>query len=61
MSGPDFMEASAERAAMNGLAFFLLGGGPGVADELAQALAERPPGLRIVGAANSAVRTPSCP
>jgi len=49
--GPDFFEASAERAAGDGTSFFLLGGGPGVADELARALSGRHPGLSIAGTA----------
>lgn len=47
--GPDLMEAAAARAAEDGTSFFLLGGGPGVAEALAEALAARHTGLCIAG------------
>jgi N-acetylglucosaminyldiphosphoundecaprenol N-acetyl-beta-D-mannosaminyltransferase len=47
--GPDLFEKAAERAATDGTRFFLLGGGEGVAHQLAQVLARRFPGIRIVG------------
>ena len=48
--GPDLLERAAARAAADGTRFFLLGGGEGVASELAVSLQRRHPGLRIAGA-----------
>jgi N-acetylglucosaminyldiphosphoundecaprenol N-acetyl-beta-D-mannosaminyltransferase len=47
--GPDLFQASAARAASEGMSFYLLGGGVGVADELAKQLTRCYPGLRIAG------------
>jgi N-acetylglucosaminyldiphosphoundecaprenol N-acetyl-beta-D-mannosaminyltransferase len=49
--GPDLMEAAAARAGADGTSFYLLGGGDGVVRELAAALSERYPGLRVAGVA----------
>jgi N-acetylglucosaminyldiphosphoundecaprenol N-acetyl-beta-D-mannosaminyltransferase len=49
VTGIDLTLALAERAAGCGSPLFLLGAGPGVAQAAAQALAQRFPGLRIVG------------
>ena len=49
--GPDLLERAARVAAGDGTAFFLLGGDVGVAEQLAEELRKRYPGLRIVGAA----------
>ncbi len=48
--GPDLLERAAARAAADGTKFFLLGGGEGVASDLAVALQRRHPGLTIAGA-----------
>ena len=48
--GPDLLEYAAARAAADGTRFFLLGGGEGVASDLAVALQHRHPGLTIAGA-----------
>ena len=47
--GPDFMVAMAERAASEGYTSFFYGGNDGVAEELAERLAEMFPGFRCVG------------
>ena len=47
--GPDLMDHAADRAAIDGTSFFLLGGAGGVAEDLAVALKLRHPGLRIAG------------
>lgn len=47
--GPDLLEAATARAAADATPMFLLGGGPGVADDLSGALRESYPGLQIVG------------
>ncbi len=47
--GPDFMLAMAERAAAAGYTSFFYGGNDGIADQLAESLAERFPGFRSVG------------
>jgi len=49
--GPDLLERAARVAAGDGTAFFLLGGDVGVAEQLAEELRKRYPGLRIAGAA----------
>lgn len=47
--GPDLMLALTELSARRGFAQYYLGGGPGVADELARVLQDRFPGLRVAG------------
>jgi N-acetylglucosaminyldiphosphoundecaprenol N-acetyl-beta-D-mannosaminyltransferase len=47
--GPDFLLAMAERAAEKGYTSYFYGGNEGVADQLAQSLAERFPGFTCVG------------
>lgn len=47
--GPDLFEAASARAASDKASFFLLGGGPGTAEKLAQQLSQRHQGLRIAG------------
>ncbi len=47
--GPDLMEQAAARAAGDGTGFYLLGGGPGVASKLAEALRARHSGLNVCG------------
>jgi N-acetylglucosaminyldiphosphoundecaprenol N-acetyl-beta-D-mannosaminyltransferase len=47
--GPDLMLAMAERAAREGWTSFFYGGGEGVAELLAERLAQRFPGFRSVG------------
>lgn len=47
--GPDLMLALSALSAQRGYAQFYLGGGPGVADNLAQAMQRRIPGLRVAG------------
>jgi len=49
--GPDLLEASCARLAVNGMSTFLLGGNDGVAESLAESLSERYPGLQIAGTA----------
>jgi len=48
--GPDLTLQLCERAARRGFTCFFYGGGPGVAERLAEALSRRFPGLRVVGA-----------
>lgn len=48
--GPDLLEAVCSAAAKSGVRVFLLGGEPGVADQLSEALKRRHPGLTIAGA-----------
>jgi len=48
--GPDLTLQLCERAARRGYRCFFYGGGPGVAERLAEALSRRFPGLRVVGA-----------
>lgn len=48
--GPDLMLAICERAAAKGWRSFFYGGREGVPEQLAQRLAERFPGLQVVGA-----------
>lgn len=47
--GPDLMEAAVARAASDQTPMFLMGGGPGVVDDLCQVLCSRHPGLKIAG------------
>jgi N-acetylglucosaminyldiphosphoundecaprenol N-acetyl-beta-D-mannosaminyltransferase len=47
--GPDLMLAVMARSPRSGYRHFLYGGGPGVADELRDRMAERFPGVRITG------------
>lgn len=49
VTGADLVPALAERAARNGYSIYLLGGAPGVAQNAAQILQTRYPGLNIVG------------
>lgn len=49
VAGSDLIYGLAERAAERGYRIFLLGGEPGVADECAQRLQQRYPGLQIAG------------
>ena len=48
--GPDLMERACERAAHTGQRFFLYGGRAAALEMLREALPERYPGLRVVGA-----------
>ncbi len=48
--GPDLMWALTELSAQRGYAQFYLGGAPGVADQLAQVMQARFPGLKVAGA-----------
>ncbi|MEA2136084.1 MAG: N-acetylglucosaminyldiphosphoundecaprenol N-acetyl-beta-D-mannosaminyltransferase [Solirubrobacteraceae bacterium] len=48
--GPDLMERACERAARAGQAFFLYGGRASALEMLREALPQRYPGLRVVGA-----------
>jgi N-acetylglucosaminyldiphosphoundecaprenol N-acetyl-beta-D-mannosaminyltransferase len=52
--GPDLMLAVLERAATEGWRSFFYGGGPGVADRLAERMGERFPGLVVAGTATPA-------
>ena len=47
--GPDLMAAVCERSLSTGWRHFFLGGAPGVAEELAERLAARYPGLQFAG------------
>jgi N-acetylglucosaminyldiphosphoundecaprenol N-acetyl-beta-D-mannosaminyltransferase len=49
VAGSDLIYGMCERAAQKGHRVYLLGAGPGVADEAAAALLKKYPGLRIVG------------
>ena len=49
VSGPDLMLALCERAAQRGYKIFLLGAGPGVAEQAAKNLKDKYPGLVCVG------------
>jgi N-acetylglucosaminyldiphosphoundecaprenol N-acetyl-beta-D-mannosaminyltransferase len=49
VAGADLFGALAERAARAGHRLYYLGAAPGVAEKAAQALAERYPGLKVVG------------
>jgi N-acetylglucosaminyldiphosphoundecaprenol N-acetyl-beta-D-mannosaminyltransferase len=50
VTGVDLMERLCARAAREGIAVYLLGGAPGVAEDAAAILEARFPGLRIAGA-----------
>jgi N-acetylglucosaminyldiphosphoundecaprenol N-acetyl-beta-D-mannosaminyltransferase len=52
VTGVELVERLCARAAREGIAVFLFGGAPGVADEAARALQQRYPGLRIAGTRN---------
>jgi len=47
--GPDLMLAVCRRSVGNGIRHFLYGGNPGIADELAEGLRYRFPGIKVVG------------
>lgn len=47
--GPDFMIELCRHSVERGYRHFLYGGGPGVAEQLAEALRKRCPGLQVVG------------
>jgi len=47
--GPDLMLEVCRRSAGNGIRHFLFGGNPGIANELAEALRRRFPGIEVVG------------
>lgn len=49
--GPDLMQALCARSAERGYSQFLLGGGPGVGEQLAANLQRQHPGLKIAGVA----------
>ncbi|MBO0698083.1 MAG: WecB/TagA/CpsF family glycosyltransferase [Zavarzinella sp.] len=49
VAGSDLIYGLCERAARNGYGVYLLGAGPGVAEEAAAVLTKRYPGLRVVG------------
>ena len=49
ISGPDFMQAFCEQSVALGHRHFLYGGGHGVAEETADALKKRCPGIQIAG------------
>lgn len=51
VAGADLIWKIAEQAASLGQRMFLLGGGPGIADEAGQRLREKYPGLQVVGTA----------
>jgi len=62
VAGSDLVWLLAERAAREGRSLFLLGAGPGVAEQAAARLQQRWPALRIAGTASpriSAVPTPA--
>jgi N-acetylglucosaminyldiphosphoundecaprenol N-acetyl-beta-D-mannosaminyltransferase len=48
-AGPDLLLAVSKEAALKGHTFFLMGGGNGVAERLAEVLCGMCPGLRVVG------------
>jgi N-acetylglucosaminyldiphosphoundecaprenol N-acetyl-beta-D-mannosaminyltransferase len=57
--GPDLTLQLCERAAQNGHRCFFYGGAPGVAEQLAEALVRRFPGLRVAGTEAPAFRPPT--
>ena len=59
VTGADLVPALCEVAAAQGQAVFLLGGAPGVGDEVARRLGERYPGIRVVGVESPPFREPT--
>jgi N-acetylglucosaminyldiphosphoundecaprenol N-acetyl-beta-D-mannosaminyltransferase len=57
--GPDLMLALCEHAGREGLRCYFFGGAPGVAEELAAAMARRFPGLHVAGAESPPFRPPT--
>ena len=57
--GPDLMLALCERAQERGWSSFFHGGAPGVADQLAERLVERFPGLKVAGTSSPPFRAPT--
>jgi N-acetylglucosaminyldiphosphoundecaprenol N-acetyl-beta-D-mannosaminyltransferase len=57
--GPDLTLQLCERAAQRGHRCFFYGGAPGVAEQLAEALGRRFPGLRVAGTEAPAFRPPT--
>ncbi len=57
--GPDLMRGLCARSAERGFSQFLLGGGPGVAEQLAETLTSTYPGLPIAGLACPPFRAPT--
>jgi N-acetylglucosaminyldiphosphoundecaprenol N-acetyl-beta-D-mannosaminyltransferase len=59
--GPDLMLAMCQRSVARGYRHYLYGGGPGVAERLAERLVQRFPGLHVVGTCSPPFRslTPS--
>jgi len=49
-AGPDLLLLTAKAAARRGYTFYLMGGGSGIAERLAERLASANPGLKVVGA-----------
>ena len=58
VSGTDFMERLCEEAAKRGWGVFLLGAREGVADKASKVLAERYPGLKVLGSSAGSERNP---
>lgn len=54
--GADLVRAFVTRAARDGFSIFLVGGAPGVADRMADALRRLAPGVRVVGAVSPPFR-----
>lgn len=59
VSGADLMAAACEQSVAKGHSHYLLGGMPGIADQLSTKLAERYPGIRIAGTHCPPYRDPS--
>lgn len=57
--GPDLMLAVCQHAAEQGWSSYFYGGAAGVADRLAERLAERFPGLEVAGTSSPPFRTPT--
>jgi N-acetylglucosaminyldiphosphoundecaprenol N-acetyl-beta-D-mannosaminyltransferase len=57
--GPDLLLATCQRSLVTGWRHFFCGGAAGVADELAQRLGQRFPGLAVVGTASPPFHPPS--
>ena len=55
VTGSDLLRPLADRAAREGWSLFLCGGGPSVADRLADALKAHAPGIQIVGTASPTI------